>query len=112
LTVNTSALTAIGNDYSFENIFSRQVEALGTAGDVTIGISTSGESPDILKAMDAARAKGLSTLGLTGRTGGKLKARVDRCICVPSDDTARIQEAHILIGHILCEIVEEKVFGG
>lgn len=110
LTVNTSSLTAIANDYSYEEVFARQLNALGAAGDVAIGISTSGNSPNILRGIEAANAKGMITWGLTGRNGGKLKYAAQRCICAPSDETPRIQEVHILIGHILCEIVEEDLF--
>jgi D-sedoheptulose 7-phosphate isomerase len=109
LTVNTSALTAIGNDYSFEAVFSRQVEALGSPGDVVIGISTSGNSDNVLRALEAAKARGIATIGLTGRSGGKMKGSSDYCLCVSSDETARIQEGHILVGHIVCEIVEQAL---
>jgi D-sedoheptulose 7-phosphate isomerase len=111
LTVNTSSLTAIGNDYAFERIFARQVEALGNPGDVAIGISTSGNSPNVIEAIRAAKKKGMITIGLTGAEGGRLKNEVDYCICVPSKDTPRIQEAHILIGHIWCELIERALFG-
>jgi D-sedoheptulose 7-phosphate isomerase len=110
LSVNTSCLTAIGNDYGFDLVFSRQLEALGRRGDVVIGISTSGNSPNVLHAMATARKMGLQTVGLAGCTGGKLKNAVDYCICVPSDQTPRIQECHILIGHIISEIVEQTIF--
>ena len=110
LTVNPSVVTSIGNDYDFNSVFARQVEALGSEGDVVIGISTSGNSPNVLKGVQIARQLGISTAGLTGGTGGKLLELVDECICVPSDDTQRVQEAHILIGHILCEIVERWLF--
>src|SRR5579864_2290897 len=103
LTVNTSSLTAIGNDYAYDQIFSRQIEAFGQAGDVAIGISTSGNSRNVIEALRAAKRKDLIAIGMTGESGGQLKAEVDHCICVPSGDTPRIQEAHILIGHILCE---------
>jgi D-sedoheptulose 7-phosphate isomerase len=109
LTVNTSSLTAVGNDYSFETVFSRQVEALGCRGDVANGISTSGNSVNVLRALHTARPKGLVTVGLTGRSGGKMKGASDYCICVSSDETARIQEGHILVGHIVCEIVEQAL---
>lgn len=112
LTVETSTLTAIGNDYSFDQIFSRQIEAFGQAGDVAIGISTSGNSRNVIEAFRAARRKDLVTVGMTGESGGQLKAEVDYCICVPSADTPRIQEAHILVGHILSELVEQALFGG
>jgi len=111
LTVNTSSLTAIGNDYAFERIFARQVEALGNPGDVAIRISTSGNSPNVIEAIRAAKKKGMSTIGLTGAEGGRLKNEVDYCICVTSKDTPRIQEAHILIGHIWCELIERALFG-
>lgn len=111
LTVNTSSLTAIGNDYGFEKIFARQVEALGNPGDVAIGISTSGNSLNVIQGVRAAKRKGMITIGLTGAEGGLLKSEVDYCICVPSRDTPRIQEAHILIGHIWCELIEQALFG-
>ena len=111
LTVNASSLTAIANDSSFERVFARQVEALGAAGDVAFGISTSGNSPSVLRGVEAAKSAGLITVGLTGTTGGSLKRAVDYCLQVPSDETPRIQEAHILLGHILCEYVEEALFG-
>ncbi len=110
LSVNTSCLTAIGNDYGFDFVFSRQIEALGRAGDVAIGISTSGNSQNVLQGLSAARKLGLSTVALTGRNGGKLKGSVDHCICAPSDETPRIQECHLLIGHIISELVEETIF--
>lgn len=110
LTVNTSSLTAIGNDYSFERVFARQVDAFGMSGDVAIAISTSGESTNVLLGAEHARAKGLMTVGLTGRTGGRLRQIVDYCICIPSKNTPRIQEAHILLGHIICELVEQALF--
>jgi D-sedoheptulose 7-phosphate isomerase len=112
LTVNTSCLTEIGNDYSFQAVFARQLEALGSAGDVAIAISTSGNSRNVVLAVETARRKGIASVGLTGQGGGQLKGAVDRCICVPSEDTPRVQEAHILIGHILSEIVETELFGG
>jgi len=111
LTVNTSTLTAIGNDYGFEQIFARQVEALGNPGDIAIGISTSGNSPNVIEGIRAAKKKGMITIGLTGADGGQLKNEVDYCICVPSKDTPRIQEAHIMIGHIWCELIERALFG-
>jgi D-sedoheptulose 7-phosphate isomerase len=110
LSVNTSCVTAIGNDFGFDQVFSRQIEALGAAGDVAIGISTSGNSPNVLRAMVAARKMGLHTVGFTGSRGGKLKEAVDYCICVPSDETPRIQECHILVGHVLSQLVEETLF--
>src|SRR5713226_5137048 len=105
LSVNTSAVTAIGNDYGFDVVFARQVEALGRAGDVAIGISTSGNSSNVLRALSVSKKMGLHTVGLTGCTGGKVKDVVDHCICAPSNETPRIQECHILIGHVISEIV-------
>jgi D-sedoheptulose 7-phosphate isomerase len=111
LTTNTSALTALGNDYEYAIVFARQLEAFGKAGDIAVGISTSGNSPNVLHGLQTAKALGMVTIGLTGETGGQTKAAADHCICVPSRDTARIQESHILIGHILCEISECELFG-
>jgi D-sedoheptulose 7-phosphate isomerase len=111
LTVNTSSLTAIGNDYSFDVVFSRQVEAFGAAGDVLIGITTSGNSRNVVEAFRVARQRGILTVGLTGASGGTLKEAADYCICIASTDTPRIQEHHILVGHILCELVEQALFG-
>ena len=110
LSVNTSCVTAIGNDYGFDQVFSRQIEALGRPGDVAIGISTSGNSQNVLCGISVAKKMGLPTVGLTGHGGGKLKSVADYCICVPSDQTPRIQECHILIGHIISELVEESIF--
>ena len=110
LTVNTSALTGIGNDYAYENVFSRQIEALGSTGDVAVGISTSGKSPNVLKALAAAKAKGLVTVALTGKFGDMLKEVSRYCLCVPSGETPRIQESHILIGHIISQITEMELF--
>jgi D-sedoheptulose 7-phosphate isomerase len=110
LSVNGSCVTAIGNDYGFDLIFSRQLEALARRGDVAIGISTSGNSPNVVKAMLTARKMELHTVALTGGVGGGLKANVDHCICVPSNETPRIQEGHILIGHIISELVEAAMF--
>jgi D-sedoheptulose 7-phosphate isomerase len=110
LSVNTSCMTAIGNDYGFDLVFSRQVEALGRKGDVAIGISTSGNSTNVLRGMAASRELGLHTIGLSGCDGGNLKREVDHCLCVPSTETPRIQECHILIGHIICELVEQTIF--
>lgn len=110
LSVNTSCLTAIGNDYGFDQVFFRQIEALAHPGDVAIGISTSGNSRNVLAALSLSRKKGLHTIALTGCTGEKLKNVVDYCICIPSTDTPRIQECHILVGHILSELVEQTIF--
>ena len=108
LTANTSILTALANDYGFGTVFSRQVEALVNAGDVVIGISTSGNSPNVIKALKAAKAKGAVTIGLTGG-GGRLAGAADLTVAVPSESTPRIQEAHITIGHIVCELVESEL---
>jgi len=110
LSVNTSCVTAIGNDYGFDRIFSRQIEALAHTGDVAIGISTSGNSSNVVDAMLVAKKMRLHTIALTGCTGGKLKNAVDHCICAPSNETPRIQECHILIGHIISQLVEEVLF--
>lgn len=110
LHVNTSYLTAVGNDYSYEAIYGRLVEAKGRKGDVLIAISTSGNSPNIIKAVEVAKAQQLSIIGFTGATGGILKDYCDILLNVPSTDTPRIQEAHILIGHIICELVEDRMF--
>ena len=110
LTVNTSALTGIGNDYAYENVFSRQIEALGSSGDVAVGFSTSGKSPNVLKALAAAKAKGLITVALTGKFGSMLQEVSSYCLCVPSDETPRIQESHILIGHIISQVTEMELF--
>jgi D-sedoheptulose 7-phosphate isomerase len=111
LSTDTSVLTAIGNDSAFENIFSRQVEALGRTGDILVGISTSGSSPDILKALDSAREGGMTTMGFTGEKGLITMApKCDFCLAVPSADTARIQECHIFIWHVICGIVEREMF--
>ncbi|EKY4309089.1 D-sedoheptulose 7-phosphate isomerase [Campylobacter jejuni] len=111
LTTDTSILTAIGNDYGYENLFARQVQAQGVKGDVFIGISTSGNSKNILKALDLCRQKGITSIGLSGASGGAMNELCDYCIKVPSTCTPRIQEEHILIGHIICAIVEEELFG-
>ncbi|URZ14867.1 D-sedoheptulose 7-phosphate isomerase [Clostridium felsineum] len=112
LTVNTSVLTSIGNDYDYKNIFERQVEAFGKEGDVIIGISTSGNSPNISLALKKAKALGMITIGFLGRDGGDNKNYCDVPMVVPSEDTPRIQEAHIMIGHIMCELVEKELFEG
>lgn len=111
-TTDTSMLTAIGNDYGYEQIFRRQLEANGRQGDIFIGISTSGNSPNIHAALQCARELGIITVGLTGQGGVKMKSYCDYCIQVPSMSTPRIQEAHIMLGHIICGIVEETLFGG
>lgn len=111
LTTNTSILTSISNDYGFDRIFARQIEAYGEKGDLFFAISTSGNSENLIEALRIARIKGLICVGLSGDTGGKMEAYCDYCIKVPSKVTPRIQEAHILIGHIICSIVEENLFG-
>ncbi|WP_456449632.1 D-sedoheptulose 7-phosphate isomerase [Hydrogenimonas sp.] len=108
LTTDTSALTAIGNDYGFDQIFSRQVAALAKEGDVLVGISTSGNSPNVVYALETAKNFGCKTIGLSGKGGGEMNNVCDLNIIVPSDDTARIQEMHILIGHILCQLVDNE----
>ena len=110
LSTDTSVLTAIGNDYGYEHLFARQIESVGNAGDVFFGISTSGRSPNILKALQAARTKGLLTVGLTGCGGGLMPEYCDHCLRVPSDSTPRIQEGHILIGHTICCLIEQQMF--
>jgi D-sedoheptulose 7-phosphate isomerase len=109
LSTDTSALTSIANDYAFEEVFARQVVALGRPGDLLVGISTSGNSKNIIRAFEEARALGMRTVGLLGRDGGQLRALCDQAIVVPSDVTARIQEAHILIGHTLCGSIEQRL---
>lgn len=108
LTTDTSALTAIGNDYGFDEVFARQVEALAARGDLAVGISTSGSSENVVRGLDAARGKGAATVALTGRTGGRLAERADVLLAVPSAVTARIQEAHALILHAVCEILDAE----
>ena len=111
LHVNTSYLTAVANDYSFDEVYSRLVKAKGRKGDVLIGLSTSGNSPNVLSAFESANNIGMITVGFTGETGGKMKDLSTYLIRVPSKDTPRIQESHILIGHILCELIESGMFG-
>jgi D-sedoheptulose 7-phosphate isomerase len=107
---NTSYLTAVGNDYSFDVVYARLIEGIGEEGDVLVGLSTSGNSNNILRAFEAARKKKMATIGFTGETGGKLKPLCDQLLNVPSTDTPRIQESHILLGHIICQLVEESIF--
>ena len=107
---NTSYLTAVANDYSYEHVYSRLIKGIANRGDVLVGLSTSGNSGNILKAFETAREKGVKTIGFTGESGGKLKNWTDYLINVPSNDTPRIQEAHILLGHIICQLVEEQYF--
>lgn len=109
LTTDTSILTSISNDYDFDRTFARQIEALGHKGDVAIAISTSGNSPNVLKAVGTAKEKGLATVGLTGQNGGKLKGCVDLCFRAPSNSTPRIQEVHITIAHVICDILEQEL---
>ncbi len=110
LTVDTSILTAIGNDYGYEKLFTRQIQALGNKGDVFIGYSTSGKSPNIIGAFEEARRKGLVCIGLTGNRGGSMLELCDHLLAVPSSDTPKIQEGHLVLGHILCGLVEQALF--
>lgn len=110
LTTDTSIITSIGNDYSFEDIFAKQIKAIGVEGDILLAISTSGNSSNILTAVEAAANQGIYVAGLTGSDGGRLKGLADSCLVVKSDRTARIQEAHILAGHILCKLVDYILF--
>ncbi|HOO99822.1 MAG TPA: SIS domain-containing protein [Bacteroidales bacterium] len=112
LTTDTSVLTAVANDYSFSEVFTRQLTTLGNAGDVFMAISTSGKSANIVRALEAAREKDIVTIGLTGSTGSEMERLCNICLIVPSNETARIQEAHILIIHIICLLVEEQLFNG
>ncbi|MGE4420332.1 MAG: D-sedoheptulose 7-phosphate isomerase [Sulfurimonas sp.] len=111
LTTDTSNLTAIGNDYGYDKVFSRQLEGMGQEGDIFIGISTSGNSKNIINAFEVAKQKGIKTVALVGRDGGKMAKMADIALVVPSDSTPRIQESHILIGHIICDIIEKEIFG-
>lgn len=111
LTTDTSFLTACANDYAFDDVFARQVEALGRPGDVLLALSTSGRSPNVLRAVAAARDRRIATYGLTGADGGALAAACDEAIAVPHDDSARIQEAHLFLGHLLCSAIEARVGG-
>jgi len=106
LSDNPSILTAVGNDLGYDHVFARQIEALGKAGDVAVAISTSGNSPNVLRGISAASEQEMKTIGLSGKTGGKMRGMVEICLCVPSDATPRIQEAHMLVGHIISGIVE------
>jgi len=110
LSTDTSLLTAVSNDCGFESIFARQILALGRAGDTAIAISTSGNSPNVIRGIQTARSQGLFIIGLSGETGGQMNGMVDVLFCVPSRNTPRIQEAHIMIGHIICELVERQMF--
>lgn len=110
LTTDSSILTAIGNDYGYERVFARQVEAIGVKGDVLFALSTSGNSPNVVAALEAARAKGIATVGFTGQGGGKMAALCDLCIRVPSPSTPRIQEGHEVLGHAICGMIEAAIF--
>src|SRR6186713_1287948 len=107
---NTSYLTAVANDYSFDEVYSRLIDGIGEKGDVLVGLSTSGNSPNILKAFTTAKKKELITIGFTGKSGGEMRTLCDHLINIPSTDTPRIQESHIMVGHIICQLVEEKYF--
>lgn len=111
LNVNTSIITAVANDFSYDEVFSRQIEFLVDKKDVVVGLSTSGNSNNVIKAIETAKSKGSLTVGFTGKSGGRLKNHVDILLNVPSDNTQRIQEMHITVGHIICEIVEKELFG-
>jgi len=107
---NTSYLTAVANDYSFDDIYSRLIDGIGEAGDVLVGLSTSGTSANITKAFETAKKKEMITIGFTGKSGGNMKPLCDHLVNIPSTDTPRIQESHIMVGHIICQLVEEKYF--
>jgi len=110
LHVNSSFMTAVANDYGYEATYARMVEAAGKKGDVLVGISTSGNSPNVVKAIQKAKELGMITVGFTGKDGGAMRDICDIMICAPSDDTPRIQEAHILVGHIICQLIEQEMF--
>jgi D-sedoheptulose 7-phosphate isomerase len=110
LNANTSSLTAIGNDYGFDLVFARQMEALGKEGDVAVGISTSGNSRNVLRALEVAKSKSIYTVALTGASGGSMRNMADCAVCIPSEETPRIQECHVLTGHLICEIAELMLF--
>ena len=107
---NTSYLTAVANDYGYDVVYSRMIDGIGQKGDVLVGLSTSGNSANIIKAFETAREKGMTTVAFTGMTGGQMKSSSDHLINIPSTDTPRIQESHIMIGHIICQLVEEKLY--
>jgi len=109
LTTDTSILTAVGNDYGFDEVFARQVRGLGASGDCLVAISTSGNSPNVLRAVEAARELGMTVIGLTGRDGGTMKSACDHCVVVPSSDTPRIQELHVFTLHVWCELIDAVV---
>ena len=110
LSENVAALTAIGNDYSYDEVFARQVDGLGQKGDVAIGLTTSGNSENVVRGLEKAREKGLVAIALTGASGGRVADVSTRCLRIPSDETARIQEGHMVVGHVLCELVERRLF--
>ena len=110
LHVNSSFMTAVANDYGYEGTYARMVEAAGRKGDILVGISTSGNSPNVVKAIKKAKELGMTTVGFTGKNGGTMRDICDIMICTPSDDTPRVQEAHILVGHIICQLIEEEMF--
>jgi D-sedoheptulose 7-phosphate isomerase len=112
LTTDTSVLTAIGNDYGYDKVFARQVNGIGLAGDIFIAISTSGRSPNVIQGLQEGRRKGLITIGFTGKTGGVMPPLCDFCIRIPSTETPKIQEGHIVLGHIICGLIEREMFGG
>jgi len=112
LTTDTSVLTAVGNDYGYDRVFARQLNAVGTKGDVFFAISTSGRSPSILRALEEGRSKGMITVGLTGKSGGDMPPLCDFCIRIPVAETPKIQEGHIVLGHIICGLIERELFGG
>jgi D-sedoheptulose 7-phosphate isomerase len=112
LTTNTSILTSLSNDYSYEIVFAKQIEALGRQGDVAVGISTSGKAKNVIAGIRQAKKMGIRTIALTGSDGGQLSKTADVCLIVPSNITARVQEAHITIGHVICQLIEEKLFEG
>jgi D-sedoheptulose 7-phosphate isomerase len=111
ITTDTSILTSISNDYGFEKLFARQVEAIGKKGDILFSLSTSGNSANIIEGIKEAKKKGIINIGFTGRSGGKMKTLCDLCLNITSDETPRIQEAHILVGHIICSLIENYLFG-
>ena len=110
LHVNSSFMTAVANDYGYEATYARMVEAAGQSGDILVGISTSGNSPNVVKAIQKARELGMITVGFTGKNGGAMRDICDIMICTPSDDTPRVQEVHILVGHIICQLIEQEMF--
>ena len=110
LTSDGSVMTAIANDYEYDFIFARQIQGLGNAGDVFIGLSTSGRSPNVIRALEESRRKQLISIGVTGRSGGKMRELCDLCLCIPADETAKIQEAYKVLGHIICALVEREMF--